>query len=63
MLARVFTETGESHLPVVLRILHKVLAGIEEKSPSNMANRIVRWHKDISVGQSKIYRTGSGPYC
>lgn len=52
LLARVFTETGQSHLRVVLRILHEVLAGIEEKSPSNMANRIVRWHKEY-FGWSK----------
>ena len=46
LLARVFTETGHSHLRVVLKIVHEVTTGIEEDSPSGIANAILRWHKE-----------------
>ena len=45
LLARVFVETGHSHLRVVLKILHEVLARIKDNSPAQVASEILRWHK------------------
>jgi hypothetical protein len=45
LLSRVFIETGHSRLRDVLKILHKVLAGIENGKPAHITNAILRWHK------------------
>ncbi len=47
LLARVFTETGQPHLRVVLKILQEVSSGTKENSPQHITDAILRWHKDM----------------
>ncbi|MGO8700052.1 MAG: hypothetical protein ACLQVY_20375 [Limisphaerales bacterium] len=52
LLAKVFIETGQPQLRLVLKLLQRVSAGIKENSPARIANEVLRWHKD-TFGWSK----------
>jgi hypothetical protein len=47
LLARVFIETGQPHLREVLKILQKVLSGIEKRRPASIVDAILVWHEDM----------------
>ncbi|HEV2330739.1 MAG TPA: hypothetical protein VGY56_18315 [Verrucomicrobiae bacterium] len=47
LLAKVFVETGQSQLRVVLKILQEVSFGIEENSPQCITDVILRWHESM----------------
>jgi hypothetical protein len=47
LLARVFIETGQPHLRVVLKILQRLWSGIEENNPESIMDAILLWHEGM----------------